>query len=586
MQFVYNTYISRVRFKLADKIKFFSKIGKTKIIPIGLKILLIFISIIFLSNFATNFISIQLTQREIINLNNTIMIEQLKELYNNASNQFQIYLYSGDEEGGFSSLKKMAESGFTKPNSIALGLNKDGSLKFLACSNPLVSSESFENSLVLEELMQKQDENIQEGSISFESENGEYFGVYKYHDEWEMFIIRAELRSDIKKENNRTYAYSSLLIFILTLVFVIVGYVILNKEFAAMRSFTEDLIQMQQKKRLDLIDISNARNDDVTYMAASFNSLSSQMNNLLGTFQKFVSKDIVAKAYSGKNVGLEGSQRELTMLFSDVKSFTYRTETLGNDIIEVLNVHYNRVINRVHQNNGIIGSIIGDAVLAVYGTMESEQVKSLEAIQSAWEITRETQHLRDEMTVRRNEIEKSRALTESEEKVFKAVLVDVGVGIDGGNVFYGTIGRNDSSDPKQAHMANTVIGDTVNSASRLEGLTRIYHIPVVVSEYVKDEVSAKTDRYKFYEIDTVQVKGKTEGKKIFFPFDCETMEESVSQKYEIFEEGLKSYYEGDWKAARKSFKDADLEVTQVFLERMGNKNAPEDWSGIWTMTTK
>ena len=64
------------------------------------------------------------------------------------------------------------------------------------------------------------------------------------------------------------------------------------------------------------------------------------------------------------------------MLFSDVKSFTYRTETLGNDIIEVLNVHYNRVIHNVHENTGIVGSIIGDAILAIYGTLESKMSKS------------------------------------------------------------------------------------------------------------------------------------------------------------------------------------------------------------------
>lgn len=353
-----------------------------------------------------------------------------------------------------------------------------------------------------------------------------------------------------------------------------------------LKSFTDDLIEMQGKKQLELIDISKAPNDDVTYMAASFNNLSTQVNNLLGTFQKFVSKDIVAKAYSGKDVGLEGSQRELTMLFSDVKSFTYRTETLGNDIIEVLNVLYNRVIHNVHENGGIVGSIIGDAILAIYGTMDCKMSKSYNSVVSAWDITRATAGLREEMQKRRTVIEAERALTESEERVFKAVMVDVGVGVDGGNVFYGTIGRNDVTDPKQAHMANTVIGDTVNSASRLEGLTRIYHIPVVVSEYIKDEVSKESQRYKFFEIDTVQVKGKTQGKKIFFPFDTEDMDAALLDKYAVYEDGLKAYYDGDWKTARKFFKDCELDVAEVFLERMGNKAAPEDWSGIWTMTTK
>ena len=96
----------------------------------------------------------------------------------------------------------------------------------------------------------------------------------------------------------------------------------------------------------------------------------------------------------------------------------------------------------------------------------------------------------------------------------------------------------------------------------------------------------ESDRFIFFEIDTVQVKGKTEGKKIYFPFDKEEMDINLIAKYKVFEEGLKAYYEGDWKSARKLMKDADLDVTEVFLERMGNKSAPAEWSGIWTMTAK
>ncbi|MCR5188010.1 MAG: adenylate/guanylate cyclase domain-containing protein [Treponema sp.] len=571
---------------MAGKFTIFSRVGKTKIIPIGLKILFIFICLILLSNFATNYISLQLSQRQIINLNNTIMIEQLKELYNNSTNQYQIYSYSGNKAESVQSMCSVAQTGFSNPNSVAFGVLDDGNFLFITSNSDRTIWNRFLDSEALENLKEKLSQDISEGSLSFRHIDGDYFGVYKYSQDWDAFIVRAEKRSDLDSNNNRVYLYTSLLIIGLTLLFIVIGYIILNKEFSTLKSFTDDLIQMQERKQLELIDISKAPNDDVTYMAASFNSLSTQVNNLLATFQKFVSKDIVAKAYSGKDVGLEGKQRELTMLFSDVKSFTYRTETLGNDIIEVLNVHYNRVIHNVHQSGGIVGSIIGDAILAIYGTLETQKSKSHNAVISAWSITRATAALRQEMQLRREEIEKDRKLTESEERVFKAVMVDVGVGIDGGNVFYGTIGRNDIADPKQAHMANTVIGDTVNSASRLEGLTRIYHLPVIVSSYIKDEVLKESDRYKFIEIDTVQVKGKTEGKKIYFPFDTEEMDTGLLKNYEIYSQALEAYYRGDWKEARKLFKDSELEVTEVFLERMGLKSAPEDWSGIWTMTTK
>ncbi|MBE6361106.1 MAG: adenylate/guanylate cyclase domain-containing protein [Treponema bryantii] len=561
------------------KYRFFTRIGKTRIIPIGFKILLIFICLILLSNFATNIISIQLSQKQIITLNNTIMVEQLKELYNNSANQFQIYSYSQKKDECLNTIGQIASTGFGNENSLAMGVKEDGTIEFFTCNNELIKWTNFSDAETLALLLSNYEEGTEEGSVSFTSSEGDFFGVYKYQPDWGFYLIRAEKRSDMQSNTLNIYLYTSILIVILTSIFIIIGYIILNKEFQTVRKVTAELLRMQKNKQLSLIDLSEAPNDDITYMAASFNNLSSSVNNLLATFQKFVSKDVVAKAYSDQVINLEGSQRELTMLFSDIKSFTYRTETLGNDIIDVLNVHYDRVIHKVHVNNGVVGSIIGDAILAVYGTLDSKMSKSYDAIRSAWDITRETAKLRDSMIARRKEIEQKRKLSESEERVYQAVLLDVGVGIDGGNVFYGNIGS-------QEHMANTVIGDTVNSASRLEGVTRVYHLPVIVSEYVKTEVEQESARYKFIEIDTIQVKGKTEGKKIFFPFDTNEMEESLFESYKLFETGLKAYYEGDWKAARKILKETGLEVAEVFIERMGNKNAPEDWSGIWTMTSK
>lgn len=561
------------------KFRVFQRVGKTKIIPIGLKILLIFICLILLSNFATNIITIQLSQNQIIKLNNQVMVEQLKELYNSSSNQYQIYTYSNNIEECETSLKQVAKSGFTNPNSIALAVKKDGTIDFYVSNNELSVWDEFIDSTTLQKITSDTVNGIYEGSISFKTAEEEYFGVYKFQDDWDYFLIRAENRSDLDDNNKSLYLFMFIFVIALTTVFVIIGILVIRHEFKSVRTITNDLYNMQKNKKLELIDLSNSTNDDITYLAASFNSLSSSVNNLLNTFQKFVSKDVVAKAYSEQTIALEGSQRELVMLFSDIRSFTYRTETLGNDIIDVLNVHYNRVIHKVHENTGVVGSIIGDAILAIYGTLDAKMSKSYNAIRSAWDITKVTANLREAMIQKRIEVEKKRSLTESEERVYQAVLLDVGVGIDGGNVFYGNIGSNE-------HMANTVIGDNVNSASRLEGLTRVYHLPVIVSEYIKDEVLKESARYKFIEIDTVQVKGKTEGKKIFFPLDTNETDELIVKKYSIFEDGLSAYYNGDWKSARKLFKDCELEVSQVFIERMGNKNAPEDWNGIWTMTSK
>lgn len=573
-----------------SKKRFFQYVGKTPIVPLSARILVIFISLILMSNFMTNLISIQMTQRQVIELTNKLTVTQLKDIYKNAQNQYQVYSYKHNKNECVQALEDSAAEDFSNPNSLALAFDRTGKLFFyISASGMQLTSFSDENCLAT--LNTNFDKGIREGRIAFDISSkdnkstkgknaGEYFGVYKYIEGWNVFLVRAEARVDTDKFSHKITLIISLIIILLTCLFVVLGIYMFNKIFQSISSITQSLYDMQQRSKLEVINIDNAPNDDVTYMAASFNTLSVSVNNLLSTFQKFVSKDVVSKAYTDHTIRLEGKQRELTILFSDIKSFTYRTETLGNEIIDLLNVHYNGVIHDVHKMNGVVGSIIGDAILAIFGTYKAGPEKSVEAIDAGWEITYITAELRRKMKEQRKKIELTRKLTDAEERIYKAVLIDIGVGIDGGTVFYGNIGSDE-------HMTNTVIGDNVNSASRLEGVTRIYHLPVIVSEYIKKEAALSSERYKFYEIDTIQVKGKTEGKKIFYPLDTfYDGHEELEEKFEVYEKALAAYYDGDWKSARKFFKLSDLEVSKVFLERMGLKSAPANWSGIWTMTTK
>ncbi len=562
------------------KKRFFQYVGNTPIIPISVKILAIFISLILMSNFMTNLISVQLSQRQVTELTNRLTVTQLKELYKNASSQYQIYSYKKNKEECLETLKNSAKEEFSNRHSLALGFDRTGVALFCASAD---GSDllSFPDKEALAKLNDDYDNGIIEGQINFELRGAEYHGIYKYSEDWNVYLVRAESKNDTARYKITIMAIITAVILILTVIFVALGVYMFKAVFASISKITKSLYDMQQRSQLDTIDIDDAPNDDVTYMAASFNSLSVSVNNLLTTFQKFVSKDVVSKAYSDHTIKLEGMQRELTILFSDIKSFTYRTETLGNEIIDLLNVHYNNVIHDVHEENGVVGSIIGDAILAIFGSLKNPELKSLEAIDAGWRITYVTAELREKMKAQRKKIEETRKLTAAEDRIYKAVLLDIGVGIDGGTVFYGNIGSDE-------HMTNTVIGDNVNSASRLEGVTRIYHLPIVVSEYIVDDVKDKSDRYKFYEIDTIQVKGKTKGKKIFFPLDTENeSQKGLEKQFDIYEEALQAYYEGDWKNARKLFKQVKMEVADVFLERMGARgNAPDKWRGIWTMTTK
>jgi class 3 adenylate cyclase len=434
--------------------------------------------------------------------------------------------------------------------------------------------------------------NVLEGSLPFKYHGEDYYGLYRYDSNWDAFLIRGEELNEFYRDSQLIFRNISLIIFILTLVSAILGIFIINNITRFIGVITGRIMDMTQNQQLDLIDLRGASNDDITFLGMAFNSFSSTINNLLRIFRKFVNRDIAQKAYQEREVRLEGTQRELTILFSDIKSFTFITETLGTDIIKLLNVHYDQTIKEIIKNNGIIGSIIGDALLAVFGAIESGAVhegsnegtlvnKSYEAVISAYQTQRIAQSLRDKMTVKRAEIIRQKGfLTEMEEAVYRAVLIEVGVGIDGGVVFYGNIGSYE-------RMTNTVIGDNVNSASRLEGLTRIYKVPVIVSEYVKTDIERHIPDHgiQFVEIDQVLVKGKTIGKKIYWPLLKEMQEPKLEAEIQSFSQGLKLYYEGDWSGAAEFFRQCALPLAGVFKERTRNQ-CPEKWDGTWTMTNK
>ena len=200
---------------------------------------------------------------------------------------------------------------------------------------------------------------------------------------------------------------------------------------------------------------------------------------------------------------------------------------------------------------------------------------------SAYKLHDVAESLRKQMAKKRSELlKKKKKLTDDEERVYQAVLLEIGVGIDGGEVFYGNIGS-------YVRMTNTVIGDNVNSASRLEGLTRVYKVPVICSEYVKNDIenNVKNHNLTFIEIDQVQVKGKTEGKRVYLPVKNDEMTPLLKKNLLLFSSALLEYYDGNWKKASSLFKKCELPLAQVFIDRT-KTTCPKNWKGVWAMTSK
>ncbi len=562
---------------------FFTKVNDTRVIPVRYKITVVFTLFLIVSNFATNYINLMFGMEQQMKLAKELLAKDLKEFYGFASTQYEISQLNNDVEASKQNIKdKILNDLKDRKESIFLGISSEGEIQ-MKFSHSQFNLDKLSSSDIEKLLSESRSLNGQ-GFYTLKHQGKEYFGVFKFSDKWNMYFFLAEEYSEFSKEARWNFILISALIILISLVCTIAGIYAVRYILRYVKVITDSIMEMVKTQKLDLIPMVKAPNDDITYLGMSFNSLSSSIDTLLRIFKKFANQDVAIQAYRDKEIRLEGSKKELAILFSDIKSFTFITETLGTDIIKLINMHYDRAIREIVRYNGAIGSIIGDAILAMFGTMEesSEENKSFSAVMTAYELQAVAESLRQQMSKKKKELMKKKGkLTPDEERVYKAVLLEIGVGIDGGEVFYGNIGS-------YVRMTNTVIGDNVNSASRLEGLTRVYKVPVICSEYIRDDIekSVLNNEFTFVEIDTVQVKGKTEGKKVFWPIPPAYMNKVLEKQIKIFDAGLVLYYDGDWSKALPLFKKCGLSVAETFIERIKNNKPPRNWNGIWEMKTK
>lgn len=559
------------------------KVNNTRVVRVTTKIVLTFTLFILLSNLASNYVNLLFNRSELLQLMNQLLIKDLKSMYSYCNNQYEIYRFDRKLDESVKSIENKGLNEIKNSKAVILGIKQDGTLHFQASKIKRYEKFADEKALkYMSSFMKKEDGEGGEGHLNFMFNNEEYFGMFKYNSKWDIFIIRAEEKNEFFRDSKIIFFKISAIIVAITLFTAFTGIYILRRILRFIDIITGSIMKMVSSKELSLIDLKGAVNDDVTYLGTAFNSLSSTVGNLVGIFQKFANQDIVLKAYKDLEVKLEGTKRELTILFTDIKSFTFITETLGNDIIKLLNLHYDRAIREIVRYDGVIGSIIGDALLAVYGALEdSSDNKSYQAVMSAHKLQEVTDLLRLRMEKIKNEIEEDRGkLNKDELQIYRAVLLEIGVGIDGGNVFYGTLGS-------YVRMTNTVIGDNVNAASRMEGLTRIYKVPVICSEYVKNDIEQNVPKHGIYflEIDRVMVKGKTKAQKVYWPIMESSMDAKLQKDVAAFELALELYYHGKWADARKKLSKCSLRLADVFKERTAVK-CPSNWNGVWQMTTK
>lgn len=291
------------------------------------------------------------------------------------------------------------------------------------------------------------------------------------------------------------------------------------------------------------------------------------------TLERYVSKDVVKEVLDNPATylnSLGGVRRPVTILFSDVRGFTTLTENADSSaLVKQLNEYFEEMVRIVFAHQGRLDKFIGDAVMADWGFPVSAgpAADAQRAVATALAMK--------QALARLNENWKSTGRLEFQ----------FGIGINHGDVIVGNIGSLEK-------MEATVIGDAVNLASRLEGLTKEYHLDLLLGESMAALVG---DKYLLRLVDSVQVKGKTKPVDIFTVVG-EGAAQTVSTPFWLarYESAVRRYRQREFVTAANQFTEALSHrpgdtLCEMYLKRCQAliANPPDDtWNGVFVMTRK
>ena len=251
------------------------------------------------------------------------------------------------------------------------------------------------------------------------------------------------------------------------------------------------------------------------------------------TLERYVSKNLVREILENPDSyysSLKGVRVPVTILFSDLIGFTTLSEKADPEaLVTQLNEHLSRMTSVIFNNGGTLDKFIGDAIMAVWGN-----VRSLGTAQDAKNAARAALAMRQEL-----------AQLNQKWRSEGRMGLGMGIGVNQGEVIVGNIGSQERMDP-------TVIGDAVNLASRLEGLTRVYGADILVgasaAELVREEVYLRS-------VARVQVKGKTKPVDVFTFIGSrnEDVDPELLKWLESYEEGLEKFRARDFTQAKILF---------------------------------
>lgn len=290
-----------------------------------------------------------------------------------------------------------------------------------------------------------------------------------------------------------------------------------------------------------------------------------------GAFSHYLAPEVIEDMLGQpESMRLGGQRKSLTILFSDVRNFTSISEELTPEqLCEFLNAYFTPMTDIILQSKGVLDKYIGDAIMAFWGAPIPLVDHADRAVDAALKMLEELKLLQDKF------------------QTLQYPPCKIGIGLNTGEVSVGNMGSKE-------RFCYTVMGDAVNLASRLEGLTKEYGIELLVSEFTIASLVNK-ERYFYRDLDDIRVKGKTRPVKVF-----QVMNPAQYSKLDIkafiatFESARELYRKQSWHQAMQAFADCTRMdpsdgPTLLYRKRIATfleKEHIPDWDGVYNFTYK
>jgi adenylate cyclase len=294
-----------------------------------------------------------------------------------------------------------------------------------------------------------------------------------------------------------------------------------------------------------------------------------EKKKIRGAFQYYLTASVVEEMLKNPDkLKLGGEKKDLTVLFSDIRGFTSISENMTPEgLVKLLNEYLTSMTDMVFKHDGLLDKYIGDAVMAVWGAPLDQPDHAKRACLTALDMLDELHRLQKKWSAE------------------GLPVLNIGIGVNAGPMVVGNMGS--------ARRFNyTVMGDSVNIGSRLEGLNKVYGTNIIVSQMTFEKVQ---EEFLGRELDLVRVKGKGLPVKIFELLAPKATASADQQALAgVFHAGLEEYRKRNWEKAREIWQSLLAKFphdgpAKIYLERcetLSKNPPPPDWDGVYTMTTK